>query len=149
MAYDRFDWHYGSDDYPSDLPSENGGTHIGIFLAWAIINNLEGEELQEDSKESLDAVRQMSMTGREFLIKECDEKFWDIDLNDEGNDFAKHYYETNDYIDDYSNILDNNLPSLYHVKDNWDNYNKMSVVISERYNKWKIKQNKNWWEFWK
>lgn len=44
-----------------------------MFLAWAIINNLEGEELIEDSKESLDAVRQRSMTGREFLIKECDE----------------------------------------------------------------------------
>ena len=148
MAYDRFDWHYGSDDYPSDLPSENGGTHIGMFLAWAIINNLEGEELKEDTKESLEAVRQMSMTGREFLIKECDEKFWDIDLNYEGNDFAKDYY-SNDYINDYSKILDINLSSLYHVKDNWDNYNKISVVISARYNKWKIKQNKKWWEFWK
>jgi hypothetical protein len=38
MAYDRADWHYGS-DFPNDVPDENGGTHIGMFLAWAIINN--------------------------------------------------------------------------------------------------------------
>ena len=42
MSYDRADWHYGG-DYPKDMPPENGGTHIGIFLAWAIIHHLEGD----------------------------------------------------------------------------------------------------------
>ena len=45
MAYDKTDWHYGG-DYPENLPSKNGGTHIGMFLAWAINNNLEGEILR-------------------------------------------------------------------------------------------------------
>ena len=88
MAYDRADWHYGG-DYPEGLPPENGGTHIGMFLAWAIMNGLEGESHREESPTSIAAVRARQMTGREFLFKECDEKFWDEDLSDEGNAFAE------------------------------------------------------------
>jgi hypothetical protein len=42
MAYDRADAHYGG-NFPSDLPPEAGATHIGMFLAWVILNGLEGE----------------------------------------------------------------------------------------------------------
>jgi len=81
MAYDRVDWHYGG-DYPKDLPPENGGTHIGIFLAWAIIHNLEGELHHEDERDqkALQAIRDRTMTGRDFLIRQCDEKFWEEDF---------------------------------------------------------------------
>ena len=41
MSYDKADWHSGG-NYPADLPSDNGGTHIGMFLAWAILRGLEG-----------------------------------------------------------------------------------------------------------
>ncbi len=42
MAYDRADWHYGG-DFPEGLAPECSGTHIGMFLAWAIQRGLEGE----------------------------------------------------------------------------------------------------------
>lgn len=136
MAYDRADWHYGG-DYPADLPTENGGTHIGMFLAWAINSNLESELHREESQESLKAVRNKEMTGREFLEKECDEKFWEDDLNEEGNSFAKFYYESDIYISDYDSALAEGLPTLYHVENSWENYQKIAPLISARFLKWK------------
>jgi hypothetical protein len=139
MAYDRADWHYGG-DFPADLPDESGGTHIGVFLAWAIMNNLEGELHRQDSSEALSAVRERQMTGREFLFEQCDEKFWEEDLNDVGNAFAREYYgsggECGPYFTDYEAVLAAGLPSFYHIEDTWDNYDKLAPVITSRFREW-------------
>jgi hypothetical protein len=139
MTYDKIDWHSGN-NFPKELPPENGGTHIGMFLTWIITNNLIGLLHIENSKKSIEKVKNHQMTGKEFLVKECDSKFWDEDLNDEGNSFAKFYYANEDdygvYIDDYS-IVFNDYETLYHVEDNWINYNKIEPVITKRYKEWK------------
>ena len=136
MAYDRADWHYGG-DYPAELPPENGGTHIGMFLAWVILHELEGELHQENSAEALTAVRARTMTGREFLTRECDEKFWEEDLNAEANAFAHWYYEGNAlYLEDYERVLGDSVETLYHVADTWQNYDLLAVVIDERFAEW-------------
>jgi hypothetical protein len=139
MSYDRVDWHHGSRDFPTDVPPENGGTHIGMFLAWAIINGLEGDEHLADCPASLAAVRARQMTGREFLLRECDQKFCDLDLNDEGNAFAKHYYTSPEwrYLRDYDRVFADGLLSICHVDDTWDNYDRMAAVISQRFRDWK------------
>ena len=165
MAYDRPDWHYGG-DYPKELPSENGGTHIGIFLAWVIIRHLEGDlhHDNERDEQALQAVRDRTMTGRDFLFRQCDEKFWEDDLNEEGNRFAKWYYESNKegrpcYIDDYAQVFDD-MPnnSLYYLEDSWANYELMAKVIDRRFDEWKrgvvplplgkFPKTKPWWKFW-
>jgi hypothetical protein len=143
MAIDRADWHYGG-NYPKELSPENGGTHIGMFLAWIILNNLEGSELKDYAQDSLRAVRTRQMTGREFLFKECDEKLIESDLNDEGNAFAAWYYSRPDdsmpYVADYADALANDLPTVYHVADTWENYDKVAPVISAAYAEWKATQ---------
>jgi hypothetical protein len=140
MAYDRADWHYGG-DYPEGLPPENGGTHIGMFLAWAILRGLEGEFHREESAESLAAVRARQMSGREFLFQECDEKFWEEDLSEEGNAFAHAYYDSRDdswsYVNDYAEVLASRLPTLYHVEDSWENFDRLAPVLDERFAEWK------------
>lgn len=140
MALDRADWHYGG-DFSKDLPPENGGTHIGMFLAWIILNGLEGELHREGSVESLAKVRARQMTGREFLFKECDEKFWEEDLNEEGAAFAAAYYSGKDgygqYITDYQTTLSSRLLSVYHVPDTWANYDKLAPIISAAYTRWR------------
>ena len=148
MSYDRADWHYGG-NFPKELPQENGGTHIGMFLAWAIANSLEGDLHKEESGPALEAVRRREMTGRQFLFDQCDEKFTDEDLNDEGNAFAAAYYSREDplYIHDYEGVLGAGVPTLYHVADTWENYDKIAPVISRRFMKWK--SGKAWWQFWK
>jgi hypothetical protein len=128
MSYDRADWHYGG-DFPKDLPPEAGGTHIGMFLAWAILRGLEGELHRDASAHSLDAVRERRMTGRDFLMRECDEKFTDEDLNDEGNAFTEAYFQTD--------VLGDSLPSLYHVEDTWANFDKLALVLDRRFAEWR------------
>ena len=108
MKYDRDEWH-SNGNFPADLPPENGGTHIGMFLAWAIIHGLAGPDHHRRSKTELDAVQARLMTGREFLRRRCGGKFWSCDLNDEGNAFAKEYYggggKAGEYFDDYFDVL--------------------------------------------
>lgn len=43
------------------------------------------------------------MTGTDFLFKYCDEKFFDEDLNEQGNAVTSKYYGTNGhYLGDYA-----------------------------------------------
>jgi hypothetical protein len=141
VAIDRMDWHYGG-DFPAGLDDVCGGTHIGMFLAWIILHDLVGDEHREDSAEELAAVRERRMTGREFLIRQCDEKFWDADLNHEGLPFTKAYYvgedtSYGDYLRDYEPLLAQGLPSAYHVQDSWENYDRLAPAIDSAYRHWK------------
>lgn len=141
MTYDRIDWHSGGDGFPKNVSRDNRGTHIGMFLTWIIQNDLIGELHIEESQNSLKQVRNREMTGREFLIKECDSKFWDEDLNEKGNQFANYYFADNNgykqYINDYERVfLDYN--NLYDIEDTWENYDRISPILDKRYLEWKI-----------
>ena len=149
--YDDASWHYGG-DFPDDLPEENGATHIGMFLTWCIDNDLLSEEQIEDSEYEIESVKNRKMTGAEFLIDICDEKFTDYDLNDIGNEFATDYYEDGtkfskkhkNYFGDYAEIfdikvIDNNLDqdSLYRIENSWTNYDLIKSRIDKRFSEWK------------
>lgn len=138
MAIDRIDWH-GESVEQAGFPYENGGTHIGIYLAWIINNQLEGEFHQEESVDELEQVRTRQITGRDFLINMCDEKFWEEDLNPQGFEFTQAYYESHQYLKDYDEILVNaqGLIDTYAVDDTWENYDLMATMISQKYQQWK------------
>ncbi|MBL9078091.1 MAG: hypothetical protein JNL08_11340 [Planctomycetes bacterium] len=161
MAYDRADWHYGG-DYPKGLPPENGATHIGMFLGWAIKRGLVGDLHKEHSVEAVAAVRDGTQSGRDFLMEQCDEKFTDHDLSEEGNAFAKSYYESR-YFDDYEACVGQGLPSLYHVEDSPENRAKVEALLDQRFATWRMPDSKApgsrvtrrpgskkrpWWRFW-
>ena len=149
--YDDASWHYGG-DFPDDLPEENGATHIGMFLTWCIDNDLLSEEQIEDSEDEIESVKNRKMTGAEFLIDICDEKFTDYDLNDIGNEFATDYYEDGtkfskkhkncfgDYAEIFDiKVIDNNLDqdSLYRIENSWTNYDLIKSRIDKRFSEWK------------
>lgn len=150
MAYDRVDWHSGAENFPEDLAPEAGGTHIGMFLAWAIINRLEGgiHRSTEQSLDALRAVRDREVTGLEFLLAQCDEKFWEEDLSDAGNEFAKWYYglggTSGPYLGDYDRALGAGLDSLYRVEDTWENYDRVAQTIDRRYRRWRRHRGRAW-----
>ena len=144
MAIDRMDWHYGG-NFPADLPGACGGTHIGMFLAWIILHDMIGQDHRDDSESELQAVRERRMTGRDFLISQCDEKFWDSDLDEEGLAFTSAYYSGSGgnaygpYLGDYERLLAAGLPSTYHVEDTWKNYDRLAPTIDAAYLSWKSK----------
>ena len=47
MKYDDASWH-SEGDFPDDLPEEAGGTHIGMFFAWALLSGMGGDEDKDD-----------------------------------------------------------------------------------------------------
>ena len=60
-------------------------------------------------------------------------------LSKEGNAFAASYFdfENGCYLDDYEQLLANDLATLYHVEDNWENYRIIQERIDARYRDWK------------
>ena len=138
MKYDDASWHYGG-DFPKDLPQEAGATHIGMFLAWALLSGLEGDLYTEELPDAIPSLQSRSITPGAFLIANCDEKFTDDDLNEEGNDFAQGYYASDAalYVSDYGDTLGEGLESLYHVKDTWENFDRIKLVLDQRFKDWK------------
>lgn len=140
MSIDRMDWHYGG-DYPENLPLENGGTHIGLYLTWIINNDLISELHLKDIRDSVELVKRREITGRDFLMEVCGEEFDEGDLNEEGLRFTRYYYgdenDMREYIIDYLNTLGDDLETVYHVDNTWNNFDKLSKVIDTRYKEWK------------
>ena len=134
-SIDRAEWHYAG-DFPSELPSENGGTHIGMYLAWIIQRDLGSAVLRKQARDFLPLLQARKMTGRELLFKALDEKFVASLLTKVGKDFTRDYYETHCYIDDYEAVLGGSLPTLYHVADSWANYDKLASVLDQRFHRW-------------
>ena len=153
MSYDRADFDYSTEANP--LPKGHAATHIGMFLAWAVINELHSDFLRDHYEELLAKLRRREITGRQFFEAACSERFSERDLNEEGNAFAQHYYvdeagKRGAYFADYKKVLAAGLPSFWHVANTWENYEKIAAVISRRYEEWKNpSRRKRWWQFWK
>ena len=135
MRYDDATWH-SEGDFPKDLPSEAGGTHIGMFLAWAFSAGFVGELHIKESAEDLIKLNERKITGRDFLFINCDGKLTDDDFNEEGNAFASEYLEE-DYIDDYASIVPNELETVYHLEDSWQNFDNLKVILDARLELWR------------
>jgi len=152
MSYDRADYDYSTDEQP--LPKGHAATHIGFFLAWAALHELLNEYHEQHSTELVNRLRARQITGREFFEAACKEQFAERDLNVDGNSFAEHYYrdpagQRGAFFADYKKVLAAGLPSFWHVADTWENYEKLSPVITKRYEAWKNPPRKRWWQFWK
>jgi hypothetical protein len=106
MKYDDASWHYGG-EFPAKLPTEAGATHIGMFVAWALLSGLGGEIHIEECPEDIESLRSRTLTPGGFMMRYCDGKFTDEDLNEEGNNFASAYFdlEKGGYLADYEAIL--------------------------------------------
>src|SRR4051812_14741099 len=133
MAYDKAKWH-SEGNFPKDVPPENGGTHIGIFLAWAIIHDMISDELRADAADDVAALKERRMTGRTFLFRHLDGVLSEDDLNESGNAFAKHHYKK--YTGEFDRIARRRSPTACHVGDTWANYDAIAKLIDKRYAEW-------------
>jgi hypothetical protein len=123
-------------NFPQHLPIEQAYVHIGIYLGWVIDNNLYSEYFEEEADTQIYRFsnRQINCT----ILSEIWDGYLGHELfSDEGNLFTYYYYGGGLYHKDYVDILAGDLPSIYHVSDEWPSYEKMSEKISERYTEWK------------
>jgi hypothetical protein len=151
--YDDADYHYGDDVFSEkNLPLENGGTHIGFFLSWVVLNGMESEFLREGASDAIEKVKRREITGRDLLFHYCDEKLTSADLNNQVNSFAQVYYDR--YLQDYEATFGSIVESTYEIEDTWTNYETIAAVIDRRYAEYQSgalsppPRSQPWWKFW-
>ena len=136
-VYDKAEYHAES---VSDLglSEEHAENHAVFFLRWLIEHDLMSEFFTTKAADILQKFRSGSATIHEVY------GWWDtclIDdmLSEEGNAFAKHYFEFQGgkYLSDYAATLQRGLPSEFHVDYTEANYQCMREVIDRRYAEWK------------
>lgn len=134
--YDSAKSHFKG-NFPDALPIEQAYVHIGVYLGWMIEHNLCSDEFEEESRMMIIRFlrREISCT----ILSELWDGYLGTDyFTNQGNLFTNYYYGGGIYRRDYENVLMGpDMPSLYHVKDTWENFERMSRKISERYFAWR------------
>ncbi|QMT30729.1 DUF7832 domain-containing protein [Alysiella filiformis] len=143
MAIDQMDWHYGAADFPTNVPQENAGVHIGFFLAWAFERGMAGEIHTEEEPQAIEQLVKREITGVDFLVQYCDEKLWGEDFNQQGEAFALDYYENADsefaqsfgnYLSDYNQVFAEY--DDYAVPNDWVHFERIKPILDERFAQW-------------
>ncbi|MFP4088782.1 MAG: hypothetical protein ACLFT3_00615 [Cyclobacteriaceae bacterium] len=122
-------------NFPKNLPIEQAYVHIGMYLGWVIDQDLYSEYFQEEAGTQIFRFKKREISCT--ILSEIWDGYLGHELfSEEGNLFTFYYYGGGLYHKDYENLLAKQLPSIYHVTDDWPAYDKMSARISTRYEDW-------------
>ncbi|MGQ0800181.1 MAG: tetratricopeptide repeat protein [Pseudomarimonas sp.] len=139
------DAEYAFLEFETELDNNAANTHIGMYLAWAVLNRLVPESKWEGSTwdVALNEVRERRKTGGEFLSDQCDCKLMSDDLNEEGNAFTLSYYGRQ-FVADYEAVFAQQIPDTGHptddlccVPDTWENFDLLRPLLDRRFAEWK------------
>jgi hypothetical protein len=111
---------------------------MGMFLGWAILAELASPEFLDSWPDEIADFKNRRLTAPELFESCCDNKLTDEDLSEEGNRFARDYYEGGRYFDDYvDTAMTDDMPSVFHVPDDWPTFENVRVMLDQRYAQWK------------
>ncbi|MBW8369042.1 MAG: sel1 repeat family protein [Arenimonas sp.] len=138
MKYD--DAEYCFLNFETDLPNEAGGTHAGMYLAWAALKGLLDPGFDEAT---LAPLRARQITGSQLFFDKCDGKLLDDDLSDVGDAFTASYYASHFHAD-YQQVFRGDMPDggettdgFCGVPDTWENFDRLAPVLDERFEHWR------------
>ncbi|MDF9797011.1 hypothetical protein OKW21_002274 [Catalinimonas alkaloidigena] len=123
-------------NFPKQLPIEQAYVHIGMYLGWIIEQDLYSPYFEEEAETQIYRFknRQISCT----ILSEIWDGYLGYELfSENGNLFTYYYYGGGIYHKDYETLLAKNLPSIYHVNDDWESYDKMAGQIYKRFEDWR------------
>lgn len=117
-------------------PASAATTHMGIFLAWALLKGLGAS-----SHVHLDyyRLRAREITGSAFLNRYCGSTLVDVkDFNPPGALFANWYYDRylRDYLEVFGLSPDAPVDVLASVNDDWSSYDRVAAVLDARLLEW-------------
>lgn len=134
MKYDDAEYYFL--EFETDLPNENGGRHIGLFLEWAILRGLAGEAFADAGE----ALRAGTTTGVDLLFGRCDGKLLDADLGEEGNAFAAARYERfmlKDFIEAMNCAPDASVDAIFGADLTSQRHARVLWQLDRRYAEWR------------
>ncbi|WPP51285.1 DUF7832 domain-containing protein [Catalinimonas niigatensis] len=123
-------------NFPKQLPIEQAYVHIGMYLGWVIEQDLYSPYFEDEADTQIFRFknRQISCT----ILSEIWDGYLGYELfSEQGNLFTYYYYGGGVYRKDYQTLLAPDLPSIYHVTDDWDSYDIMAQQITKRFEEWK------------
>jgi hypothetical protein len=127
-TYDRADWHLQA-ARDRGQPDEHAFTHIGLYLAWLIRNDLVDMAGIDDALVA--DVASGERTGSELREAVGDQLSSDA-MTPEGADFTAWYYPR--YLDDFAAAFAE--APAYGVADDGDAYARIAPTIDRRYAEW-------------
>ena len=136
MVYDKAKWHFDG-DFPADLPASQGAIHIRLYLGWIVDSRLSSPWFAEHFSEQIQQFKAREILPSQ-LYANSDGVLADDMLNEEGNAFSEYYYGR--YLEDYFDVLASDLPSMYHVKGSWEDYDQLQEELDGNYDSWKSRQ---------
>jgi hypothetical protein len=109
-----------------------------MFVTWAFLAGLAGSIHVEDFPDDIPSLKERRITPGQFFLSSCDGKFTDEDLTDEGNAFTQKYFDfkSGQYLKDYEATLGVGLPTLYHVPDSWESFDRLRPILDKRFASW-------------
>jgi hypothetical protein len=123
-------------NFPETVPIEQAYVHIGIYLGWIIDHALYSEYFEEEASNQIFRFKRGEISCT--ILSEIWDGYLGHELfSEKGNMFTYYYYGGGIYRNDYQELLAKNLPSIYHVDDTWENFEKMSARIDMRFKDWK------------
>lgn len=133
-VHDRADWHLDQ-DFPDDLPARAATTHIGMFLGWVVARGLESDAWRAEAAQEIARVREGTAQGSALLAL-ADDALSDDLLGAEAAAFARDYY-AQQYLDDYVDLSDDALPTIYHEPDTAAKQEQVSEILDARLAVWR------------
>ena len=144
-VYDKAKWHF-SGDFPKELDNFQGYVHIGFYLTWIIEKEFFKFENNELLIKEIEKVKSREISGAKFFQENLDGVLLDEDLTEKGNKFTLEYYEKGKFLEDYSEILGKDFPTLYHIEDSWKNYDELKPILDKRFRNWEKSKKPKWWK---
>jgi len=124
---------------PQELSHAQAYVPTGMFVTWLIKNDLVGKQSRKEDARDIELVKRDEMTGAQFYRQNWDGVLSSKELSDEADAYAREYLniENDIYTADFTNILADGLPTIYHVEDSTENYLMIEPTITKRYEEWK------------
>jgi hypothetical protein len=146
MKYD--DAEYCFLNFETELANEAGGTHTGMYLAWAAQRGLLGDAFaRPDAQKKVASLLAREITGRDLYFDRCDGKLTSDDLSAQGNAFTAWYYEKQ-FVLDFERVFREQIPDTGHatddfcsVPDTWANCDRLARALDHRFSQWNAGRN--------
>jgi len=139
VTFDKAKWHLNS-DFPPDLNPNQVYVHTGLFVTWLIENDLFDSEFKNQNTKGIQALLSRNIFPSQFYAEYLDGIFDADGLKEDATDFTSEYFdfEKGKYVTDYLATLDpdDKLPTIFHIQDTWENFDKLRPVLNERFQNW-------------